>query len=190
MDRFIGSGKADRMWLAGGAAGAALLVAIAWFFLISPQHGQAATLRDQTATAQGQVTVLRHRLNQLREQNTRLSVYKGQLAAYQAALPTEPRLSDFLRQVQAAGDTAAVSVEGVTVGQPTSVPGDGKAYSLQVSLTADGTAEKLGTFLDQLQRVAPRAVLVTNAGTAVNARTGALTLTLVMQVFVAQLGTG
>ncbi len=190
MRGLIGTGKTDRAWLAGGAAAAALLVAIAWFFLISPQHSQAASLRDQTATAQGQITVLRHRLADLRAQNARLSVYQDQLAREQAALPGEPRLADFLRQLQAAGDAAAVSLSGVTVGLPTAVVADSRAYSMQVSLTADGSATTLGTFLDQLQRVAPRAVLVTTVSTAVSTRPGAgagtLTLTLVLQVFVAQ----
>ena len=31
-------GRVDRLWMVGGVLGAAVLLAISWFFLISPQH--------------------------------------------------------------------------------------------------------------------------------------------------------
>jgi Tfp pilus assembly protein PilO len=177
----------DRVWLIGGAVAAALLVAVTWFVLVSPQRGQQADLRAQTATTQDRIVALRQRLAELRRENAKLTTYKALLDRRQAALPTGPDLSAFLRQVQAAGDAAAVTVGNVTVGLPAAVTGDPKAYAMQVAVSATGTSPQLGAFLDQMQLVQPRAVLITSVNTEAGA-TGSLTLTLTMQVFEAQLG--
>ncbi|MEN3307735.1 MAG: hypothetical protein V7603_3937 [Micromonosporaceae bacterium] len=180
--------SSDRVWLIGGAVAAAVLVAATWFIFVSPQRAQAAELRAQTAVAQDSVATLRRHLAQLRRENANLGAYKAQLAREQAALPTEPGLSGFLRQVQSAGDAAAVSVGSVTVGLPAAVAGNGKAYAMQIAVTADGTPTQLGSFLDQLQLVQPRAVLITNVSTAVGVSPATLTLTLTIQVFAALQG--
>jgi hypothetical protein len=181
--------SSDRLWLIGGAVVAALLVAVTWFAFVSPQRSQAAELRAQTTAAQDRAVALRKRLAQLRAENAKLATYKAKLAREQAALPASPDLSAFLRQVQAAGDAAGVPVSGVTVGLPTPITGDSVAYTMQVAVTASGTPDRLGSLLDQLQLVQPRAVLVTSAATSVGTTTGTQTLTLTMQVFTASLTT-
>ncbi|HKT04238.1 MAG TPA: hypothetical protein VJT31_32335 [Rugosimonospora sp.] len=187
----MGARQSDRVWLAGGGAVAVLLLVFTWFFLVSPQHDQAGTLHAQTAAVQDKVTELRRRLTQLRQQNAKLSVYKQQLTTLQAALPSQPGLSAFLRQVQSAGDTAAVTVTNVDVGLPTAITGDNQAYALQVAVSADGLEPALELLLDQLQRVQPRAVLVSSVATAASTRAGVkagtMTMTATMQVFVGQL---
>jgi Tfp pilus assembly protein PilO len=185
--------RADRLWLVGGALGAVLLLAISWFFLINPQKAETGKLTDQAAAAQVQLTSLRHRLTELRQQNTRLAEYRAQLATDQQALPTTSGLSDFLRQLQVGGDRAGVSVSGVVVGALAQVAaGDRQVYALPLTLTATGTIAGLGGFLDQLQRVLPRAVLVDSAVAAPDERTvtlaGPVTLTVGLRVFVASTG--
>jgi hypothetical protein len=179
----------DRFWLIGGAVVAALLVAVAWFGLVSPQRSQAADLRAQTAGTEDRTVVLRQRLTQLQRENTKLSTYQAQLAREQAALPTDPDLSAFLRQVQAAGEAAGTPVQTVTVGLPAVVSGDAVAYAMQVAVSATGTPDQLTSLLDQLQLVQPRAVLVTGATTSVGTTPDTLSLTLTMQVFAAKLAT-
>jgi Tfp pilus assembly protein PilO len=185
--------RADRLWLVGGALGAVLLLAIGWFFFISPQQAQTGKLADDAGAAQLQLTALRHRLTQLRQQNTRLPEYRAQLATAQQALPTTSGLSDFVRQLQLGGERAEVAISGVVVGALTQLPaGDRQVYALPLTLTATGSAAALGEFLDQLQRVLPRAALVDSVVAApaehVVTLTGPVTLTIGLQVFVASTG--
>jgi hypothetical protein len=99
---------------------------------------------------------------------------------------------DFLRQLQDSGELVGVTVTGVTVNAPEQATGSG-VYSLPITVTVEGVADELGRFLDQLQRVQPRAVLVqsanmTAAGEAGSATSGAdkqLTMTLAVKAFVA-----
>jgi Tfp pilus assembly protein PilO len=182
--------RADRLWVIGGALAAALLLAIGWFFLIGPQRAQTAALNDEASAAQLQLTSQLHRLVDLRQQNAKLPEYRAQLAADQQALPTTSGLSDFLRQLQASGDRTAVSVSGVAVGAPLEVnAADRSVYALPVTLTATGTIADLSGFLDQLQRVQPRALLIDNVAAAPGEHSltlaGAVSLTFGVRVFVA-----
>jgi Tfp pilus assembly protein PilO len=152
------------LWALGGVLVAVLLVAFGWFLLISPQDSATSDLREQAAGAEHRVLVLQRRTNELRVQNEDLSRYKEQLAADRAALPTSSSTSDLLREVQLAGERTGVTVGGVTVGSATETAVGGSAmYVLPVSVTAQGNAEQLGRFLDQLQQVQPRAALITSA---------------------------
>jgi len=44
MSRF---GRTDTLWVGGGVLCAAVLLAISWFFLVSPQHQQTGTLNAE-----------------------------------------------------------------------------------------------------------------------------------------------
>jgi Tfp pilus assembly protein PilO len=180
-------GRPDRAWLVGGAVAAVALLAGAWFLLISPAYAEAASLRQQTVADQDGLPGLVRQLRELERQHADLPSYRQELERGLLALPADPDLSAFLREVQAAGDATGVSVSGVTVGMPAAVSGDNKATSLQVSVSVDGTAAKLNAFLDQLQVTQPRAVLVTSVGLASPPKATTVTMTMTMQVFVAQI---
>jgi Tfp pilus assembly protein PilO len=182
--------RVDRLWVVGGAVGAVLLLAIGWFFFIGPQQAQTDALNEKAAAAQVQLAAQRRRLAELRKDNTMLPQYRAQLALDQQALPTTSGLSDFLRQLQAGGDRTGVSVSGVTVAAPLEVTAASRhLYALPVTLTATGTFAELSDFLDQLQRVQPRVLLIDNATAApgVGSLTlaGAVSLTFGVRVFVA-----
>jgi type IV pilus assembly protein PilO len=183
----MGTRHADRLWAAGGVISAAALLAIAWFFLISPQNGEASSLRDRTDAASLRLPSLQKRLTELRKQNGDLKTYEAQLERDRKALPTESDLATFLSDLQAAGDSVGVSVGGVSVGAPTQVTAAGARLSaLPVTLSADGDTADVNRFLDQLQQVQPRAVLITSASVSANPqRPGASTVNLSLQVFVA-----
>jgi Tfp pilus assembly protein PilO len=186
----MGTGHGHRLWAIGGALAAAVLVAVGWFLFISPQNSQTTDLRARTAAAQQRITSLNHRLGELRQQNTDLARYQAELARDREALPKESALSNFLRELQDAGDSAGISVSGLVVGVPVpATEGGGAVFALPVSVTALGTEAKLNGFLDQLQQVQPRAVLITSANAIPNEGSGSLagtvSLTLTMQVFTA-----
>jgi Tfp pilus assembly protein PilO len=183
-------GHTDRLWAVGGALGAAVLLAVTWFFLISPQRAETAALQEETVAAQNRIGSLQRRLTELREQNSQFDKYQDQLDRDRQALPTDSGLSDFLRQVQTAGDAAKVTVNAVSVGEPSLAPaGGGQVYTLTITMTVAGNATTMSAFLDQIQRIQPRAVLISTASMAaadptesINSASG---MTLNMQVFIA-----
>ena len=184
----MGTGHAGRSWLIGGALSAVVLVAVGWFFLISPRNGQTASLRDQTDAASVQQITLRHRLADLQQQNDRLAGYQAQRDRDRAALPTAADLANVLRDLQTADDTRGV-VTGVLVGSPLEETTAGtKAYALPLTVSATGTATQLNRLLDYLQQDQRRAVLITGVhltGDDNGSLAGPSSLSLALAVFVA-----
>ncbi|HVU93562.1 MAG TPA: hypothetical protein VHC23_15110 [Jatrophihabitans sp.] len=215
--------QAERLWLVGGGTVALLLTVIAYFFFISPQRSETADVRAQVADAKTENTVLQHKLAALREQNKSLARYQQDLAAARRALPSASGVSDFVRSLQVLGAQTQTDVASLSVGQPAPVaaaapaaaatasaasssaapgPAAGSAprpsavYCLAFSAQVTGSPADLNRFLDQLQRVQPRAVLITaisettgttgSAGTGGGAAhpSGATTLQLTMLAFV------
>lgn len=180
--------RSVRAWAVGGVLVGALLVAGGWFLLIGPRYDEAHGLADQAATADQRLISLRHRLVELRKQSGKLPEYRAQLARDRQALPTVPALTDFLRELEAAGTASGTSVTGVVVGAATAVPGQ-PAYALPVTIVASGTLTQLDGFLDQVQQVQPRAVLVTSVNAVPDGQSASLagttSLTVSLQAFVA-----
>ena len=173
----------DRLWLIGGAVGAVALLALAWFLLISPQNGETAALLDQTASTQDRITTLHHKLAELRAQNGDLPRYQAQLAQDRLALPSAPGLSDFLRELQTAGDASGVKVTAVQAGAPADQTAAGTHVSaLVVTITAVGSTGQLDGFLAQLQDVQPRAALIDTVKT--DGTSSAATMTISLRLFV------
>ena len=154
--------RSDRLWLLGGVLTAVVLFAFGWFFFINPKFQEAGELQARTEDANTQLAVLRGRLAELREQHAQLPRYTAELTANRDALPETDSVASLLRQLQTAGELAGVSVSGVSVGAGTEVDVEGplKVYALPISLTVTGPPGKINPFLDQLQKVQPRAVLI------------------------------
>jgi Tfp pilus assembly protein PilO len=162
----MGARNAARIWVIAGAAAIVLLTAASWFLLISPKFTEAADVRTQAEDTQTQLIALRKKIALLEEQKSRLSTYKAALQANQRALPSDSGVPDFLRQLQVSGEGTGVKVSGVSVAPPAQAPGVSGVWQLPITLTAEGDADKLGEFLNQLQAVQPRAVLVQTANLA------------------------
>jgi Tfp pilus assembly protein PilO len=184
----MGARHADRLWMIGGVVAAALLIASGWFLAINPKNAEADQLHEEKETTEIRLITLRQGLNKLQQENQKLQQYKATLARNRLALPEDSGVPDFLRQLQDSGELVNIKVTGVTVSAPTVVTGTA-VYSLPITVTAEGAAGSLGKFLDQLQRVQPRAVLVESANTAATsgdeAKKDTLTLTISLKAFVA-----
>jgi Tfp pilus assembly protein PilO len=181
---------ADRLWMLGGAVGVALLVAIGWLGLVKPANDEADALREQTAVSEVQLIALHKRLGDLRQQEAAKATYAAELKRNQQALPAGTGMPDFLRQLQTAATAVGLQVTGVDVGAPAQEQGSGIAvWSLPVTLTVAGAVTEVGPFLDQVQRIQPRAALVQQTNVTSAAENGAkaedVTATLTMKVFVA-----
>jgi hypothetical protein len=215
--------QAERLWLLGGGLVALVMFLIGYFFFISPQRSETADVDSQIATTQSQNDVLQHRIDALREQNKNIAKFEADLAKARLALPAVSGVSDFLRTLQSLGNATLTNVTSLAVGTPTDVsvvagaapsaapgasstaPAGGAAapatgstptslvYALPISATVTGSPAALEKFLDQLQTVQPRAVLITDinegsAGPAAgspNQASGKTSLRLTMQAFVA-----
>ena len=179
MSRF---GRVDRLWMVGGVLGAAVLAALTWFLLVTPQHAERDNLNESVTVAQRQLVQLQQRIGKLQEEYDKLPEYKAELAKAQQALPGTPALSDLLRELQKAGDNTTVTVSGLNVGNVTPLTtSGGQVYTLALSVTAAGPIDKLNSFLDQLQQVQPRALLISTASlsrTTATSTTASLSLTL------------
>lgn len=159
--------RRDRLWLAGGALCSIVLLAVGWFFFIQPEYQAAESRRAEADVANDHIALLQRRLTELRRENEHLAEYKQQLAVNRSALPTTDSASDLLRELQLAGELTGVTVTGVTVGAPSKVnAGSTQLDTLPISLTAAGPAAKIDPFLDQLQTVQPRALLISNINVA------------------------
>jgi Tfp pilus assembly protein PilO len=135
------SRHADKIWTAGGVLGAAVLLALGWFFFIGPQYAEAASLDEQVVQAQLRLTTQQKKLAELRQQNEDLPQYRAQLERLRQALPPASASSDFLRGLQAAGERASVTVSGLLT-EIQQVQGRA-ALIRSTNLTADASGTEL-----------------------------------------------
>ncbi|MFN2518645.1 MAG: hypothetical protein ABR604_06305 [Jatrophihabitantaceae bacterium] len=214
----------ERLWLVGGSAAAFVMILIGYFFLIGPERSDTRTVQDEVSAARGQTTSLQKRIDQLTVQNRDLATFRNKVAQLKLALPSTSGLPDFLRSLQALGNSTLTDVTSLTVGPPkdvlaatgptpaaasgvapsSSAPpagtvpavGTGSAahvYALSITAQVSGPTTRLNAFLDQLQSVQPRAVLITAITMGTSGIAGAApavgatgnTMQLTMQAFVA-----
>jgi Tfp pilus assembly protein PilO len=152
----------DRLWLLGGAFFALVIVAFGFLFFIRPEQQDTDTIRSDAADAEMTVAEQRRELAKLAKEYESIDTFKAALAKDQAALPAADKASDFLRELQSAGELTGVTVSGVAVGAAVDLETlvGIKVYALPVSLTVAGPTSKMNPFLDQLQVAQPRAVLI------------------------------
>jgi Tfp pilus assembly protein PilO len=204
----------ERLWLIGGGVGAFVMVLIGYFFLIGPQRTSTSAVSAQVTAAHDQTSLLQTRIDALTKQTKDLPKYKADLALARLALPSTSGLPDFLRALQSIGNATLTDVTSLTVGPPTDVtnvavatpsaaatappqPATGgpatagpRVYALPITVHVSGSTTKLGEFLDQLQSVQPRAVLISQITLGSDSPSGTSkstvsTMQLTMQAFVA-----
>lgn len=117
----MGIRSTARTWLAGGAAGAVLLLLITWFAIVSPELSSASDLRDQAQSSSDQNAVLERKVATLRTDFANIDSLTTQLAAQRLALPTGSGLPDFTRQLTGQASAAGETLTSITTGEPTLV---------------------------------------------------------------------
>ena len=98
------SRHADKLWAVGGVLGAGLLLALGWFFFIRPQYAETASLNDQVVQAELRLTSSNARSPSCASRTRTCRSTRRSWTAATAALPATPESSNFLRQLQAAGE--------------------------------------------------------------------------------------
>jgi len=188
----MGSRYADRLWMTAGAVVVVLLAVVTWFLLVDPKSVEVDELAEQTADATIQATNLRKDIVKLQNDDKNIVKLTATRDALQDALPSDSGVPAFLRQLQASGTDVGVNVSGITVGTPVRAPAANGVWSLQIQLTAEGTATRLGEFLNQLQGSdQKRAVLIETANLEAGEKADDLSLSITVKAFVAPpVGTG
>jgi Tfp pilus assembly protein PilO len=190
-----------RLWKIGGLVVVVVLAVGSWFLLISPKFAEADDVKAQTADTETQLITLRKRIGELKKEQANLTALQAELRKKQKALPSDSGVPAFLRQLQASGGALNVNVTGVSVSAPVQQANLPAVWALPITMTADGSADDIGKFLQGLQSSAQsRAVLIETASLSPQASTaaavgaasaGATSVNLTLKAFVAPpAGTG
>lgn len=105
-----------RVWMAGGALAAVLIVAVGWFMFIGPELSSTNDLHSQAAATRQQNTMLQLKVKSLQLKSTQLRRYTRSLKASLLALPVDSGLPAFTRQLTAQGADNKVAVTSVAIG--------------------------------------------------------------------------
>ncbi len=132
-----------RVWIAGGAALAALLLLVSWFGAISPQRSKAAATRSDTEAAAVHNSALEAANAKLKTQNDKVAVLRGQLRAALTALPFDSGLPAFTRQLSQQATQNRVALTSLVVGAAAAAaPSAGAAAATPAA--AGGTGSTAG----------------------------------------------
>ncbi|HET7130132.1 MAG TPA: type 4a pilus biogenesis protein PilO [Gaiellaceae bacterium] len=123
-----------------------VVVAVGWFFFVSPQRSKADRLGSQVDAAKSELAGDEQLLATAKKQNT-----LGNARAAERALPDEPRVSEILRQLTAFAAESRTELDNITPGTPLQV---GNAQALPISLTFKGRYFGLQKLLKLLRQSA------------------------------------
>lgn len=128
-----------RKWsLMAAVLSVAILVA-GWFLLVSPRHGEAASLREQAVAQDDANARLLQQLEVLKAQQAELPQQRAKLAVMQTQIPDNPALPTLVRDLTAAGRRVGVSIDAMTPATPVAL------VTAQPVAPAPATTETTGT---------------------------------------------
>jgi Tfp pilus assembly protein PilO len=152
-----------------GAAG--VLFALLWYFVLwSPAQSKLSDVRKKQETARQDQDTLRAQLGRLQALQTQEPKFRSELARLQDSLPPDPRLPDFILQIQEAASLAGVqlltlspslpapysppSLAGAGAAAPTTTTtGGGQLQSISVSITTTGMFFDIEDFMVRLEHL-------------------------------------
>jgi Tfp pilus assembly protein PilO len=168
----MGAHRIDRIWLLGGVVVTVLLAVAGWFLLIHPKYADAATVRNQVGDESVQLIKLNHQVADLTAKKKDLPALKAKLTKNRSALPVNiTGITAFLRQLQDSGTAVNVDVSGLTVGSPTKTESVPNVFEMPITMITGGDAVNMSQFLNRLQNVQARAVLIDSVGLSAGAST-------------------
>ena len=148
----------EKLVIAGGAFGVALVAALSWLMIVSPELSSASNLRQQTDDAQTMNLMLLHQVSDLRAASAQLPAVRSQMNAEREALPTSAGIDTLTRQLAATAHATHVALASVVADSPAPVtltapsasaagPQNpaGKLYAIKVTVITNGrTREPAG----------------------------------------------
>lgn len=128
-------------WVIGTALLAVLLLAGAWFLLISPSLDEAASNRAQAQTEQDRIDLLKAQLASLQADFERIDDFRDELAELRGQVPGAVEISELTRQIDSLAARAGISVLNVSATSPTLVSVVDPAAQVQAEEAAAAAAD-------------------------------------------------
>jgi type IV pilus assembly protein PilO len=175
-----------------------VVLALLWFFLLyRPSQSRIDELREEQDRTQQEIAQLEARLERLQELQRREPQLRAEFSRLEDALPTDPRLPDFILQVHEAANLAGVDFLSISPSLPASFsppegadepPGPGELQAISVSVSTEGTYFALEDFIIRMERL-QRAVRINTfslspTGDVEPGVSPTLSVTFSMQMFV------
>lgn len=129
-------------WIAGAVILALLIMAGAWLLLISPTLEEAADTRSRAESEESRGDQLEIQLAALRRDFENIDVLRAELDELRVSVPTESRLSELTRQVNALAATSGVFIVGAQTVHPALLAAPGAAAT---DPTAAGSGDTTGS---------------------------------------------
>lgn len=175
-----------------------LVLVVAWFFLgFNPNRSRINELRDEQEEVEASITRLEAELARLEELQRMEPELRAQFTRLQDAVPEDPRIPDFILQVQEAANLAGIEFLSISPSLPaafTPPGGEGGAANLQaiaVSIQTTGRFFALEDFIIRLEKLA-RAVRINTFGLSpgggaadVPGTSPSMSVTFQLQIFMA-----
>jgi Tfp pilus assembly protein PilO len=166
-----------RLWLAGGALAAVVIVAAGWFLFISPKLSSASSMRSQTSSTEDQNNTLQSKTTELQKESQNLGTLRGQLQTALAALPTDSGMPQFTDEVTTLAAANHVKINSIAVGGLASAGGAAtgsgvvsSVYSFPVTIMSSGPVKQQLAFVTAVEHGARRALVTSSQ---VNVASGA-----------------
>lgn len=160
----------------------AVVFALLWYFVLwRPTQNKVSELQRQQQQARDERSQLQAQLQRLRDLQQQEPKFRAQLARLQDALPGDPRLPDFILQVQESASLAGIDWLTVSPSLPSpftpqagSAPpptAGGQLQAINVAITTTGKYFEVEDFLVRLERLR-RAMRIVSISMAPGGATG------------------
>jgi len=175
--------RAVRLWLLGGVLVIAVLVAATYLLAIKPVYDDKALKEGQAGDQNLQLVQLKRTLAKLKTQADDINSYTAQLTAKKQELPDRYDIPAFLAQLQDSDGAVRVDSNSIGVSTPVAVAGESTVVSLPITLTVAGDTDDLTDFVNRLEAVQDRAVLLNSVILDAGNGDAEATVNLVMSAF-------
>jgi Tfp pilus assembly protein PilO len=139
-----------------------LLLFAAYNFVFKPQQSTLSGARDHRARAEQSVSDAQLALLAPIDSSNAVPIADPAAAPAALAIPSDPAITNLLRQLQAMADSAGVALASVSP-TPLADNPSGPGGSMQISITASGPHASVQAYLDAL-RTMPRLLVIEQIG--------------------------
>jgi Tfp pilus assembly protein PilO len=123
-----------RKWSALTSVAVVAVLAAGWFLLISPQRGEASSLRSEKATQDQANAQLRTKIEVLKSQARDLPAQRARIAGFGLNIPADPQLPSLIRELSAAARVSGVDLDSLAPAEPAALPtGEGSTVGSKPS---------------------------------------------------------
>lgn len=171
----------------------AVLVLLAFLFLVSPKRAQVSQAQTALEEAQAQNGTLRSQLGSLKQAEVEAPANRKLIRRVEQQLPPTADPQGFILLLKNAADTAGVDLTQQTIGAP--VAGANGVTTIPITVSLTGSYFSLDEYLFQLETL-PRAAKVSAismapAGTeGATTSTGRLTMQVTMELYTTDISAG